>query len=370
MSGDTKAGQVTGKPGSFPRIPKIITRKQWGADPSLGDQCWDPKYGHTFKAAIVHHTAGSNDYTRAESAAIVRGIYAYHTQSRGWCDIGYNFLIDRFGDIFEGRRGGIRQPVRGAHSGDYNVNTTGISLMGNFDIAYPTRAMKQSLVSLIAWRLGTAYHHAYGQPFVFDRRIDRISGHRDVMSTACPGQHVYDWLPRLRRLVNVRLGNWSSRIERAWQKAGGKDSPLGPVRVGEMGEEGGHHTTFVHGRMYDSAVGLRTLYDGPILDRYVSWGEAAGQLGYPVSDERQVGDGPGRVVGFEGGRIYWSKRTGAQALRKGAVLHRYLSLNGAAGALGFPRGPVIDRADYARAHFQHGVITFDRATHTTSVEYT
>src|SRR5207342_1405298 len=150
-------------------------------------ECWDPKYGHTFKAVVVHHTAGSNDYTRAESAAIVRGVYAYHTQSRGWCDIGYNFLIDRFGTVFEGRDGGIRRPVRGAHAGDYNVNTTGISLMGNFDTVDPTHAMKDSLVRMISWRLGAAYHRAYGHPFVFDHRIARISGHRDVMSTACPG---------------------------------------------------------------------------------------------------------------------------------------------------------------------------------------
>ena len=368
-TGDATAGQATGKPGSFPRIPKIVTRKQWGADESLGDECWDPKYGRTFKAVVVHHTAGSNDYTRAESKAIVRGIYAYHTQSRGWCDIGYNFLIDRFGNVYEGRDGGIRRAVRGAHAGDYNVNTTGISLMGNFDIAYPTAAMKRSLVSLIAWRLGTAYHHAYGKPYVFDRRISRISGHRDVMATACPGQHVYDWLPRLRYLVNERLGTWVSPIEKAWQRAGGKESDLGSVRIGELGGLGGHRTVFQHGRIYLSDHGLHTLYNDPILDRYVALQEIGGLLGYPRTNERQVGDGPGRVVLFDGGRIYWSKRTGAQALRSGAILHKYRTLKGAVGALGYPRTPVIDRVKFAVAHFQGGSITYDRETDTTTVEY-
>jgi hypothetical protein len=369
LSADTLAGQVTGGPGSFPRIPKVITRKQWGADESLGDECWDPKYGNTFKAVVVHHTAGSNDYTRAESKAIVRGIYAYHTQSRGWCDIGYNFLIDRFGNVFEGRDGGIRRAVRGAHAGDYNVNTTGISLMGNFDLVKPTPAMKQSLVSLIAWRLGTAYHHAYGKPFVFDRPISRISGHRDVMATACPGQYVYDWLPRLRVLVNERLGKWASPIERAWQRTGGKESPLGPVRMGELGGYGGHRTVFQHGRMYLSAKGMHTLYAGPILDRYVAWGDITGDLGYPLTNERKVGDGPGRAVFFDHGRIYWSKRTAAQALRSGAILHKYRMLKGAVGALGFPRTPVIDRKAFAVAHFQGGSISYDRQSHTVSVEY-
>jgi hypothetical protein len=369
LSGQTKTGQTTGKPGSFPHIPKIITRKQWGADESLGDECWDPKYGRTFKAVIVHHTAGSNDYTRAESPAIVRGIYAYHTQSRGWCDIGYNFLVDRYGNVYEGRDGGIRRAVRGAHSGDYNVNTTGISLMGNFDLVKPTPAMKQSLISLIAWRLGTAYHRAFGQPFIFDHRISRISGHRDVMSTACPGQFVYDWLPRLRLKVNERLGNWASPIERAWQRFGGKESTLGAVRIGELGGFGGHRTVFQGGRMYLSGHGLHTVYAGPILDRYVAWGEIAGLLGYPRTNARTVGDGPGRAVFFDGGRIYWSKRTGAQALRAGAILHKYRMLKGAIGELGFPRTPVIDRDKFAIAHFQGGSIKYDRQTHTVSVEY-
>jgi hypothetical protein len=368
-SADTKAGQITGKPGSFPRIPTIVTRKQWGADESLGDECWDPKYGHTFKAAIVHHTAGSNDYTRAESAAIVRGVYAYHTQSRGWCDIGYNFLIDRFGTVYEGRDGGIRRPVRGAHSGDYNVNTTGISLMGNFDLVQPTAAMRQSLISLIAWRLGTAYHRAYGRPFVFDHRISRVSGHRDVMSTACPGQHVYDWLPRLRVLVNQRLGSWASPIERSWERSGGKNSELGAVKMGEVRASGGHRTVFVHGRMYDSGHGMHTVYAGPILDKYIASGDVKGDLGYPTTNLRKVGDGPGRAVFFDGGRIYWSKRTGAQVLRSGAILHKYRMLKGAVGALGLPRTGVVDRQAFAVARFQGGSIRLDRQTHTVSVEY-
>ena len=86
--------------GTFPRIPKIVSRAEWGADERLGDGCWDPRFGTRFDAAIVHHTAGSNDYSRREAASIVRGVHAYHTVSRGWCDIGYNFLIDRYGTVY------------------------------------------------------------------------------------------------------------------------------------------------------------------------------------------------------------------------------------------------------------------------------
>jgi uncharacterized protein with LGFP repeats len=358
-----------GRPGSFPRMPKVITRKQWGADESLGDTCWDPRYGRTFKAVVVHHTAGSNDYERSESAALVRGILAYHTQSRGWCDIGYNFLIDRYGRVFEGRAGGMRRAVRGAHAGDYNVNTTGISLMGNFDIAYPTKAMKQSLIRMIAWRLGTAYHGPYGKPFIFDRKISRISGHRDVMPTSCPGQHVYDWLPRLRHLVAERLDGYHSRIEKAWSNSGGKAGALGPVKVGEMGGGGGHHTTFAHGRIYVSRAGVRTLYDGPVLRRYLKSGETRGILGYPRTTTWSAGHDRGRAAEFDGGRIYWSKKTGAKLLRRGAVLKKYVNLNAASGRLGFPKTGVTDISGGSRARFQHGTITYDKSTGEVAVEY-
>jgi hypothetical protein len=294
--------------GTFPRIPKIVSRAEWGADERLGDGCWDPRFGTRFDAAIVHHTAGSNDYSRREAASIVRGVHAYHTVSRGWCDIGYNFLIDRYGTVYEGRAGGIRKAVRGAHAGDYNVNTTGISVMGNFDLVGPTRALKHSLVQLIAWRLGSAYHGAYGKPFIFDGRFSRISGHRDVMQTACPGRHVYSWLPTLRERVSLRLGDYRSKIERAWRNGGAKKGDLGAVRIGERGENGGRHTTFARGRMYSSSAGVHTLWRGAILTRYVRTGETGGKLGYPRSEQRAVNGG--LRVGFEHGTITYDRSTG------------------------------------------------------------
>lgn len=359
----------TGKPGSFPTMPSIVTRKQWGADPRLGDECWDPKYGRTFKAVVVHHTAGSNDYTRREASAVVRGILAYHTQSRGWCDIGYNFLVDRYGTIYEGRAGGIRQPVRGAHAGDYNVNTTGVSLMGNFETAKPTRAMKDALVRLISWRLGTAYHGPFGKTFVFDHKISRISGHRDVMSTACPGKNVYQWLPRLRHLVADRLGDHTTAIERYWTKQGGAKGPLGPVRIGEQAGQGGHHTAFTKGRVYLSAHGRHTLYKGPLLKRYLKAGETRGPLGYPRTNQHEAADGRGVTADFDGGRIYWSKATGSTLLRRGKVLKKYREVRGPGGRLGFPTSQVYDLRRGSRAEFQHGTITFSKTKREVIVRY-
>ena len=89
------------------------------------------------KAGFIHHTVNANTYTSAQVPALLRGIYAYHTQSRGWRDIGYNYLVDRFGRIWEGRYGGVGSPVVGAHTLGYNEVSFAMSAIGNFDIAEP-----------------------------------------------------------------------------------------------------------------------------------------------------------------------------------------------------------------------------------------
>src|SRR4051794_6270407 len=129
--GTTPAGATTssersaaatsdGSPAYTP-MPAMITRAQWGARADSG--CDSPRYGSETRGVIFHHTAGSNSYARSESPAIVRSTQAYHMQGRGWCDIGYNFLVDKYGQIFEGRSGGALLQVRGAHAGNYSVNT-------------------------------------------------------------------------------------------------------------------------------------------------------------------------------------------------------------------------------------------------------
>src|SRR5690606_7488362 len=103
--------------------PRVITRDQWGADESI--RCQEPTYDDGLGGITVHHTAGRNDYSKGESAGIVRAIYAYHSQTLGWCDIGYNALVDKYGQIFEGRYGGLNEPVQGAQSGGLNEDNTG-----------------------------------------------------------------------------------------------------------------------------------------------------------------------------------------------------------------------------------------------------
>ena len=102
---------------------------------------------------FVHHTVNANDYTRDQVPSIIRGIYAYHARSRGWSDIGYNFLVDRFGRIWEGRYGGVDRPVVGAHTLGYNDNAFAASAIGNFETARPSRAMIRAYGALFAWKL-------------------------------------------------------------------------------------------------------------------------------------------------------------------------------------------------------------------------
>ena len=174
--------------------PSIIRRSSWGAKSSGG--CDSPIYGPTTKGSVIHHTAGSNSYSKADSASIVRATQAYHMNSRNWCDIGYNFLVDKYGQIFEGRAGGIDKPVRGAHAGNSAVNeqTMGVSLMGTFSSTTPTSAMKSATAALVAWRHDDYSIPAKGTYSVGGLTLNRIAGHRNVKATECPGAQVYSWL--------------------------------------------------------------------------------------------------------------------------------------------------------------------------------
>jgi|RhiMethySRZTD1v2_1073278.scaffolds.fasta_scaffold38108_6 uncharacterized protein with LGFP repeats len=360
------AGRGPTSPTTFPAMPKVITRAQWGADPSLDDQCWEPIYGSSAKMVFVHHTVNSNDYSRSDGKAIVRAIHAYHTQSRGWCDIGYNFLIDKYGKVYEGRRGGMRRPVRGAHAGDYNLNTVGVSLIGNFEITRPTPAMKRALIRFIGWRLGTSYVNVKGTVRINGTRFDRISGHRDAMSTACPGKYVYRWLPKLRDRVARYLSDYRSPI-RARAKDLGR-SVTGPVFRGEDRQDGGLQTVFGNGVMFaKAAVGAHWL-TGSVLRGYRERGGTHSRFGFPVTDVETTSLSRVRRVVFEHGRMYRVGKRQPDTLW-GRVLIRYRKLGGITGRLGVPTSSMMPTGDGRKANFAKGSITWDRDTGRVTVEF-
>jgi hypothetical protein len=188
--------------------PPLITRAAWGANEAIRRAA--PSYARTLQLAVVHHTAGTNSYTRAQSAAIVRGIEVYHVQGNGWNDIGYNFLVDKYGQVFEGRYGGVDRNVIGAHAEGFNTGSTGVAVLGTYGSTAPPAAARTALANLLAWRLDVAHvdplssltftsggnaRFPAGTP-VFLRAV---SGHRDTGFTTCPGSVVYSLLGALAR---------------------------------------------------------------------------------------------------------------------------------------------------------------------------
>jgi hypothetical protein len=190
--------------------PTIITRSQWHANEAI--RRGEPRYADNVHVAIVHHTAGSNSYTASQSAGIVRAIEIYHVQGNGWNDIGYNFLVDKYGQVFEGRYGGMTRAVIGAHAMGFNVGSVGIALIGNYNTATVTPAARAALISLLAWRLDLAHvdprsrvvRISTGNPRYPPGTavtLNAISGHRDTYQTSCPGSSLYAQLPAIRRAV-------------------------------------------------------------------------------------------------------------------------------------------------------------------------
>ncbi len=201
--------------------PPIVTRAEWGADESLRDKRLENS--DTLKVALVHHTAGSNNYTRSESPAVVRGLYSYYVNTLKYADMGYNFLVDKYGTIYEGRAGSITKPVRSAASGGFNTDTLAVVAMGNFETAPASDAMVRGIAKVLAYRLSRYHRDPFGKKSLTAEvgsskyssgskvSFKVISGHRDSSLTACPGGNLYQRLPKIRRLAKGYMG--SSLIE-------------------------------------------------------------------------------------------------------------------------------------------------------------
>ena len=187
-------------------IPPIVPRLSWGADESIRRAA--PSYADEVRFSIVHHTAGRNDYSRGEAAAIVKGIQLYHVRGNGWNDIGYNFLVDRFGTIYEGRFGGSERNVVGAHAQGFNTGSVGIALLGTYGSTAPSQAAQKAIAELVSWRLDLAHADPTASLTFVSGGSNRfpsgvpvllrgVSGHRDTGFTECPGNLLYGLLNSL-----------------------------------------------------------------------------------------------------------------------------------------------------------------------------
>jgi len=176
--------------------PTIYTRGAWGADESM--RKGEPSYG-AVKGEVVHHTVNANTYSQADVPALIRAIYAYHVERNGWNDIGYNFLIDRFGRTWEGRYGGVNRPVVGAHSPGVNSWSTGAATIGNYAssaTAVPT-AVTTAYRNLFTWKARLHQIEPEWTVNLGGTTQRSISGHRDNISTECPGAALYAKIPAI-----------------------------------------------------------------------------------------------------------------------------------------------------------------------------
>lgn len=335
--------------------PKVITRAQWGADESI--RCQEPTYDDGVGGVTVHHTAGRNDYSRSESAGIVRAIYAYHAETLGWCDVGYNAMVDQYGQIFEGRYGGLDRAVQGAHAGGFNENTAGVALMGNYESEQPSNEAITAIGKFIGWRTklagldpkGTTTMYSEGTeftPYAQNEAVDLpvVFAHRDVGNTSCPGDAAYALMDRIRGIAAGNSGTYTSP-----PTANRPPSQQARAPQGNMAELGA---------MVDKFLGLAN--DNVIAKHWVAKGGVDGPLGAPESDLIAGAQGH-QYAKFANGFVYSGE--GGQVFEVvGAILDRYLSLGADSGVLGLPTGSSYLVPNGLRTDFQHGSLVLNELT--------
>lgn len=195
-------------------LARVHTRADWGADESIRKD--EPSYAKRVDAVVVHHTAGGNDYRPQDVPKKIRADYAYHVKARGWSDLGYNLVVDKFGGIWEGRAGGFGRATIGAHAAGFNTGTLGVSLLGDMTTAAPTEQTVDAMAKVAAYAGATWQFDPQGEVTLTSKgspryrsgtkvRLGRVHGHRDTGRTACPGA-LYDRLADIRRGAGRLLG--------------------------------------------------------------------------------------------------------------------------------------------------------------------
>ncbi|MCT1453106.1 N-acetylmuramoyl-L-alanine amidase [Corynebacterium sp. p3-SID1145] len=207
-------------------MPRVVSRSSWGAGSSS-----NPTYTEPVKAATVHHTAGSNNYSAAQAPGVVRGIWQYHAVTRGWGDIGYNALVDKYGNIYEGRAGGLDRAVEGAHVGAFNQHTFGVSMMGDYSTASPSNEALRAMGEIIGWKAAVAKFDPKGSSYLeanFNfsgskfragqgKEFPNINAHRDFHYNDCPGDNLYAQMDTIRNYAKSKYDQINGGNTSVWQ---------------------------------------------------------------------------------------------------------------------------------------------------------
>lgn len=348
----------------------VTTRAEWGANASY--MSWDPEYaraGHV----VVHHTAGTNSYSAGQSASIVRGIYYYHAVVLDWGDIGYNFLVDKFGTVFEGRSGSVAAPAGrmsiGAHARGVNTGTMGISMMGDYSTVSPSDAQLSSVGKMAGWflkRAGISDVTGWAGLHVWTTEryqagstisMPRILGHRDVGYTTCPGNVGYSKLGTIRAIAKAQgsspqggSSGASSTVPQdhpgavALRGALGANGWIGAATSGvQASAKGGVFQRFEHGVGYWSPATGAQFVGEPVLSAWGAYGYQTGSMGYPRSGG-VAGVGGSRHQIFEGGIAYW-RPGGRVSFIHGSILNAWAASGWEHSKVGLPTGRAVRQAD-------------------------
>lgn len=195
----------------------VRPRSAWATSSMTWACSGSPPVAKELKAFVVHHSAGTNDYSRDQVPAVIRGIWYYHVKTRGWCDVAYNFVVDKYGGVWEGRQGGITKAIVGGHTFGFNTDTTAAVQLGDYQRTGTTTALDESTRRLIGWKLGLHGVDPASSTTVTNRTgstfrgvpnggqvpIRTVVGHRDLGSTTCPGDSTYARLPSFRSGARV-----------------------------------------------------------------------------------------------------------------------------------------------------------------------
>ena len=361
----------------------VTTRAEWGANASY--MSWDPEYaraGHV----VVHHTAGTNSYSAGQSASIVRGIYYYHAVTLDWGDIGYNFLVDKFGTVFEGRSGSVAAPAGtmsiGAHARGVNTGTMGISMMGDYSTVSPSDAQLSSVGKMAGWflkRAGISDVTGWAGLHVWTTEryqagstisMPRILGHRDVGYTTCPGNVGYSKLGTIRAIAKAQgstpQGGSSSAPSTvaqdhpgaaALRSALGANGWIGPATSGvQASTKGGVFQRFERGVGYWSPATGAQFVGEPVLSAWGAYDYQTGSMGYPRSGG-VVGVGGSRHQIFEGGIAYW-RPGGRVSFIHGSILSAWAAVGWERSKVGLPTGRAVRQADGTMTQtFERGSIS-------------
>ncbi|RBP66130.1 LGFP repeat-containing protein [Brevibacterium sanguinis] len=319
--------------------PDIASRKSWGAKSYKGS----PDYASKVKQAVVHHTAGSNSYSAEDVPSILRGIQTYHQKGRGWSDVGYNVIADKYGRLWHARGGDLEKAVVGAHVAGHNTGTFGISVLGSYGSKAPPRKARDAVASAIAWKLSLNG---------LKSNKSTVVAHRDLAGTDCPGDAFYAKMGEIRDtaagiLKSGELPDDGEKKDEPKEKPKPKTSieryaeahakELGKATSGEYdvkGIEGGKARNYEKGVVYWSKKTGAYHLSGGIAKAYK--GDVVSMLGLPIGNEKGGLKNGGTYQSFAKGAIHWSKSTGAHAT-SGVLLGYWKSKGYEKGHLGYPK---------------------------------